>query len=329
LTRALEDADVWRGPLAPALPSSGFKEWQHFLLFGPGWVLVFNLNLDGTQRGRVISLLHHETWHGDVSACRAPNLHPGRLDATFGDAGMRFRGGRYEIWRDKGDLKFEASLTPVAAPSLSHGIRLGKGSDLSWCLVPRLLATGWLEHGERRYPFADCLAYHDHNWGHFGWGGDFSWDWACVVPDDAACPWTVVLSRMNDRARHRTTATSVFVLKDGAHLRYFRDAEAQLEMTGNLGRAPELRVPPAAGFLVPDCDHDVPKWTKFRAARGDDYVTGTLESMSRSQVLVPSDGEPFTIARLNEAHARAAIEGRCAGLDISLEGPALLEVLRG
>ena len=194
--------------------------------------------------------------------------------------------------------------------------------------MPRLLASGWFEVGGQRVPFEGSLAYHDHNWGRFGWGGDFSWDWGCAVPEDPASPWTVIFARMNDRARHRTTATSLFLLKDGRHLRYFRNAEVLFETEGVLDARPAGRVPTAAALLLPDEDRDVPRWTRFEARRAEDHLSGEVEARMRGQVLVPAEGDLRRVVRLNEAHTRVQIDGTCDGEPVHFSGPGVVEVVR-
>jgi len=325
----LEDADYWRGPPAEATPPLSHKEWQHFVLFGGSWTLLFNLNLDGDGKGRTITIVDHQGWHGRVTRCATPVLRPGRLDATFGLSGMRFRGGHYEIWQLGDGVRLEATLVPVALPSLSHHIHLGPGAHLSWCLVPRLLASGWFEVDGQRSSFEGCLAYHDHNWGCFGWGGDFSWDWGCALPDDPGSPFTVVFARMHDRARRRTTATSLFLLKEGRHLRYFRNAEVRFEHEGWMSPRPRGRIPPAAALVVPEEDRDVPQLTRFEARRGDDVLRGEVEAQRRGQVLIPAEGDLRRVVRLNEVETRVRLEGRCDDAPVRFEGPGLLEVVRG
>ena len=330
LAAILADADCWRGaPLdAPSVTrlAPAYKEWQHFVVFGDGWTLLYNLSLDGGA-GRTITIFCQDAWHGQIDRCSAPTVR--NLDATFDRAGMRWRAGRYELWRQGPGVRFECVLTPRSVPSLSHNIRLGPGADLSWCLVPQLEASGWVEHDGRRMHFHGRRAYHDHNWGRFAWGGDFSWDWGCAVPDDPASPWTVIFARMNDRAHHRTTAASVFVLKDGRHLRYFRNDEVRFTSQGAMPPRSAGRVPAAAALLLPDHDHDVPQWTRFEARRGDDILRGEVEGRVRGQVLVPSETDLLGVVRLNEVHTRVRVQGRCAGETVDLDGPGLLEVVRG
>jgi hypothetical protein len=329
LAAMLEDADYWRGTPFDAARGLPFKEWHHFVIFGDGWTLLFNLNLDGDGSGRNVVVVSHEPWSGHVSRCHDPRCWPGRLDATFGGSGMRWRLGRYEIWRHVEPLTLEIDLEPLAVPSLSHHIRLGPGSHLSWCLVPRLRATGWIEVDGRRLSVDRRPAYHDHNWGRFLWGGNFSWDWGCAMADDPDDPWTVIFAQMHDRQRHRTTATSVFLLKDGRHLRYFRNAEVSFATAGVVDRRPAGRVPAAAALLAPDEDGDVPRVTRFEARRDDEHLTGNIQACRRGQVLVPSESDLCAVVRLNEVSTRARVEGRCADETIRLDGLGFLEVVRG
>lgn len=328
LSSLLEDADPWRGPPLdrPGLP---YKEWQHFIVFGPGWTALFNLSLDETGTGTLTTVFCAGEWQGHVARCRRPEVRPGRIDATFDRAGMRFHRGNYQIWQHGEGLRMEVTLQPRAVPSLSHHIRLGPDAHLSWCLVPRLSASGWIEQNGQRLSFADRIAYHDHNWGRFRWGGDFSWEWGCGVPDDTASPWTVVFARMNDRARRQTTATSVFLLRDGAHVRYFRNAEARFTSEAGAELPPCPRVPAAAALLLPDRDRDVPRWTRFAASRDGDHLIGEIEAITRGQLLMPSETDVRRVVRLNEVHTRVEVRGQVAGEAVSFEGPGLLEVVCG
>lgn len=352
-TALLRDADPWRGPPADPARREAYKEWQHFLVFGPSFTLLLNLSVDGTGAGRAVTVLCRRPgtdsdppstegaeprrastpdrgdWHGDVTVCARAAVRPGTFDAALDRAGMRYRGGRYEVWQLGGAVKMAVALTPVSSPSLSHHIRLGEHAHLSWCLVPRLRASGWFEVGGRRSSFEDRLAYHDHNWGVFRWGGDFSWEWGCAMPEDPESPWTIVYARMNDRARTRTTATSVFLLKNGEHLRYFRDSEARFTTEGVRREKCSARIPAAAALLLPDRDRDVPARLLFEARRGPDRLDGLIESGARGQILMPSESDLRRVVRLNEVDTRVRLHGTSAGEPVNFDGPGLLEVVCG
>lgn len=327
----ITDTDGWRGLAGTAWPDPRHREWQHFVLFGPDWLVIFNLCLEPDGTGRIITL--HGAggggWRGHVATCTAPRLSPARIDADFGCAGMRFPTDRYELWQHGDGVRFEASLVPASTPSLSHHIAFGRGAGVSWCLVPRLVASGWLDLGDRRVHFDRVAAYHDHNWGSVGWGDDFSWDWGVAMPDDPGSPWTVVVTRMMDRARHRTTATSLFLLEDGDHVCYLRNDQVRFETAGVFEPPAACRIPPAAALLAPDRDRDVPRRLAFTGVRDDDRVAGELEPTSRAQILIPADSDVRRVVRLNEVAARARITGRRAGRAIGFEGTALVETVRG
>jgi hypothetical protein len=331
-TTLVEEADYWRTPGRAASPDATprpFKEWQHFIIFGQGWALALNLSVDGGAPARVISLLFFDGWRGHVARSRAPRSRPGRLDAEFDDAGMGWSAGRYTIWQRGAGVRLEATLVPGSVPSVTHDIRLGEEGALSWCLVPRLMASGWFEHGAGRVFFENCVSYHDHNWGHFVWGGDFSWEWGCAVSDLPEDKWSVIFARMGDRARHRTTATSLFLVRDGECFRYFRNAEVRFRGEGAVDPRPAGRAPAAAALVLPDHDRDVPRFTRIEAERGCDSISCEIEAGTRGQILVPAQGDAPRVARMNEVHTRARVTGRCGGYDVKLKGPGLLEVLRG
>ena len=338
LAKVIHDADYWRGASQSRIPGAQdipYKEWQHFVVFHSQWVLVFNLNIDridplanDSQAARVITIFSANHWAGQVEQCATPDLERGEISAKFGSAGMEWRNGGYEIWQHDGDVKLHVTLEPASIPSLTHNIPLGTGSHISWCLVPRLIASGWVETGGERIKFENLGAYHDHNWGRFYWGGDFSWEWGAAVPKDPAEPWTLVYARMNSKNRNAITATSVFLLERGKHIRYFRNAE--VEFTSGDEYDPHIvgRIPAAAALLLPDQDLDVPTSTTINARRGEDWLTATVRAHHRGQVLVPSEVDYCNVVRLNEASAEVNVFGRCAGRNVAFSGPGLLEIVR-
>ena len=338
LAQVIQHADYWRGASQSRIPGAEhvpYKEWQHFVVFHADWVLVFNLNIDrigdpvgDSQAARVITIFSANDWTGQVDQCVTPTLKRGEISATFGDAGMEWRNGGYEIWQQRGEVKLNIKLQPVSIPSLTHNIPLGTGSHLSWCLIPRLSASGWLESNGKRISFENLSAYHDHNWGRFHWGGDFSWEWGAAVPNDSDSPWTLVYARMNSKNRNAITATSVFLLENGKHVRYFRNAEVEFSAGDEFDPKISGRIPAAAALLLPDQDLDVPTCTTINARRGDDWLTANVRAHNRGQVLVPSEIDYCKVVRLNEASAEVNVFGRCAGRDVAFSGPGLLEIVR-
>ena len=339
LGNVVSEADYWR------LSSHGktaspeqipFKEWQHFVVFGPDWSLVFNLNLDATEsdpgdsaKSRVITLFSRHSWHGEVVQCFRPVLRRGTIDAKFGGAGICWKNGSYHIWQTDGEINLRVQLQPAAVPSLTHNIPLGGGSHLSWCLIARLRASGFVEVAGEKIEFSQLAAYHDHNWGRFHWGGDFSWEWGCALPAEPEEPWTLVFARMNSKDRNAVMASSVFLLEHGKHLRYFRNAEVEFRTSPEKRREIDGRVPPGAALLLPDEDLDVPARTNIEVRRDDDWLRADLSANGRGQVLVPSEVDYCKVVRLNEATADTKVLGRCAGREVNFEGPGLLEVVCG
>lgn len=338
LDQVIEKADHWRGSSPSrrlAVTQVPFKEWQHFVIFGQGWLLVFNLNLDGplnaagaNPKARVITIYSDQRWLGQVDKCHNPTIRRGKIDAEFDNAGMRWREGAYEIWQHGPGITFEVELTPTSIPSLTHNIPLGSGCHLSWCLTPRLSANGWLCIDGKKTAFENLSAYHDHNWGQFHWGGDFSWEWGCAFPDDPQEPWALVFARMNSKDRNAITATSAFLLHRGKHLRYFRNTEVDFLSSDKSAAQIAGRIPSTAALLLPDEDHDVAQTMTLNARRGADWINTEIVSKIRGQVLVPSEVDYCKLVRLNEASARVKVSGSCAGHAIDFEGPGLLEVVR-
>src|SRR5262245_19152644 len=212
--RLLAGADYFRRSPSRLGGRRGHKEWHHFLVHAPGMDLLINFNLiddewaeapGRTEVARLVAIARGETWEGDVERFEADEVEvtAGRIDARFGPNALRFADGAYRVTvalRER-PLTADLEFTPVTRPALSLNQPLTGSRRLSWLFVPRLHATGTVTVGGKAARIEGSPAYHDHNWGHFLWGDDFSWEWGSAHPQDAASPWSLVHVRMVDRAR--------------------------------------------------------------------------------------------------------------------------------
>ncbi|MFV8750949.1 hypothetical protein ACNOYE_10430 [Nannocystaceae bacterium ST9] len=316
------------------------KEWQHFLIHAPELHLLINFSLIDDRWGdtheevaRLIVLAKAAgQWCGEVVRVASGEVEVpvGGLDARFGANSMRFVEGCYRIALDLPDqrLRGELTLVPTSMPAIANNQPLAPGRTLSWLFVPRLHASGWVTIGERRFELRAAPAYHDHNWGHFVWGDDFSWEWGSALPSDADNPWSAVYMRMADRGRARASCQGLYLWRDELPGRIFRDHELEVSLHGRLVRSKFLQVPPIMALLCPPASADLPARLEVRASAGDDRVELVFEPDDLAQIVMPHECDVHGATALNEVGGRVHLQGRVAGEALELEGPGMFEFIR-
>jgi len=317
------------------------KEWQHFLVHTAGAHLLVNFSLIDDPWGaegrspevaRLIVLARAASWDGDVERFdeRDVEVTPGRIDARFGRSSMRFHAGRYHLSVALADrpIAAEIDLVPTSSPALSLNRPLSRERSLSWLFVPRLEASGSLTldgHVER---FERAPAYHDHNWGHFLWGDDFSWEWGSALPGSAASPWSAVHVRMLDRGRAVARYQGLFLYREDEPFHVFRDEQIEVAFTGRLAAARPLRIPRVMTLLAPESAADLPARIEITARDGVDELHLIFEAEDVAQVLMPSEADLEGVVTLHELSGRVVARGRVGGEDVTLEGPGVFELIR-
>ncbi len=317
-------SDYWR-----RLP--GQKEWSHFCVLGRELTLIANLSL---APARVVALARVAGlgWLGAVESVErgALELRGGSIDARFGASALRFRDGAYQLelaTRD-GSLAARLELRPRLRPALTSSIPLARAATMKWFVVPRLEASGHVCVRERSFALERAPAYHDHDWGPFRWGGDFSWEWAVVLPEGDAAEWSFVFQRISDRARHRTLSQGLLAWRKGGHALTLHGRELSLRSEGLLRQRRALVVPGVMRLVGGAGATDAPRRLELRAERGADVVELALELEDLARIAVPNDGEEPGATLVCEAHARARVSGRLRGARIDCEAAALVELNR-
>lgn len=316
------------------------KEWQHFLVHAPDLHLLVNFNLiddrwaEGKEEAARLIVLAQagRDWLGEVERfpSSAVEVPVGGLDARLGPNSMRFVDGAYELTLDLPNqaLRAELRLVPVTMPAIANNQPLAPGRVLSWLFVPRLRASGWVQIGERRFTLHAALAYHDHNWGHFVWGDDFSWEWGSALPANPDNPWSVVYMRMADRGRARASCQGLYLWRGDQPGRIFRDHELRVELHGRLVSSGFLQVPPIMALLSPRASADLPARLEVRAAAGNDAVELVFEPEDLAQIIMPHERDVIGATALNEVGGRVRVHGQVAGERVELEGPGMFEFIR-
>lgn len=341
LAARLCQSDHLRRSPASAGGRGGHKEWTHFCVLGAELDLLVNLSLmDGVQTGasastevpRLAVLVRDARgWDGDVERfspgeCRYSG---GRIDLRMGPNELRFADGAYELVVQSRSRPLEARLrlTPLVTPAMTSSVPLGAGGSVRWLVVPYLLADGEVHWAGRRYRFRGAPAYHDHNWGTFQWGADFSWEWAVAVPPDPSVPWSLIFTRLSDRGRLRVFSEGLLLWKRDTHHRTFRGSDVEVRSTGFLRSTGVLRIPRVMGLAAPGRAADVPRLLEVRARDGDDTLDLELRPTGFAQIAIPSDANERGVTVLSEVRATARARGRVRGEPVELEGPALLELI--
>lgn len=325
----------------PAADGCGFKEWHHFSVSTDEVDALVNFAvLDVAPPGssaprwapRVTVLARSTTWRGgvdrpDPARCE---LNPGAVHARMGAHAFFFADGAYRVTARSGcsDVEVDLVLAPETLPAIVHNVDVAGGRPLHWLMVPRLRASGTVRVDGCAHEVRGQPAYHDHNWGRFGWRGGFAWEWGYVLAPPGGPDWAIVFVRMRDGAQHRTLRQGVFVWRGGLQRRVFRGASVAFERSGACGTAPELRVPPVLALAHPEGRTDVPAKLALEAREGDDLVQVAFDSEGTAQVLVPHDGERGA-TRIQEVAGRARVKGRVGGVEVDFEARTVVEFLRG
>jgi hypothetical protein len=340
--RAVPRLDAWRrSPTGPASEGGSYKEWMHFCVALPGTLaghLLVNLNVTETGGGpaarrapRLVVLAERGGWTGaletfDDAAVSGP---AGGLDLRLGHNVLRWRDGVYRLSLSMEGLTAELSLRPLTAPTTATRVSFGPGRSIQWVVVPRLAADGWVRVAGETIALRGAPGYHDHNWGHFRWGGDLSWEWGFVNPVDPACAYSAVFVRVSDRGRHRTLSQALLLWRGDQLVRAFQDREVTTTLSGtHLGPRP-FTLPKAAALLAPGTSTGVPARLAMEGRGADDHARVQYDTASKARLAIPSDVEPLGLVLLNETTGLARVEGRLGAEGFAFEGPAMMEFVRG
>jgi hypothetical protein len=345
LDRVVPRVDAWRDGVTSAATADGSaKEWMHFCVRLPGQPaghLLLNVSITerllptGPERAaRLVALAvaDGETWSGTVRSFAGEEVagRAGEIALRMGDSRVTWSDGAFRISLRTAELSAELRLAPLTLPTVASGVSLGAAHAIHWVVLPRLEATGWVRlAGARELRLERALAYHDHNWGRFRWGGDLAWEWGFALPRDPACPWSVVFARVSDGGRHRTLSLGALVWRADALVRTFQDREVQVSLEGTHGGPRPLTLPPIASLLAPGASAGVPARLRVEAAGHGERLRLDFATRSKARVAIPSDVDPFRLVLLNETCGDAEVSGETAAGAFQFDGPAIMEFVRG
>jgi hypothetical protein len=342
VSRVIAETGYLRRPRLLDPDAAQHKEWLHFCVLGDEAEVIVNYSLMGDLRAgaprgaeaaRLTILarapLPSHAWEGDVEIVPpgAVRARAGRIDATFGDSRVAFEDGAFVVQAALSDRRVAADLRlrPVTLPLFRPNTFLG-GAPIHWLVVARLLASGTVTLGDRTYRFEDAPAYHDHNWGKWRWGHDFSWSWGFGLPVEEEAPWSLVFTRLVNRGRTKDLGHALFLWKGEAQARIFQEGELTVRPSGYLQRDRVPKFPSVMGLVSPETSTDVPARFDLAAEAHGDAVRCGFEAEDVAQIIVPSETD-LGLTIINEVSGRVSLDGRIAGERVAMEGRAFFEFL--
>jgi hypothetical protein len=341
LAPLIERIDRVHGSLLATGPDvSWLKEWFHFAILGPGMDAILNLNLSRDTRpaapgggewlARTILLAHDGGWHGGIDSIplRDVTFGPG-LWVQFGHNTVRLEDGNFLLSAglERQPISISLMARPLTRPEVLQSQRTLSEGWISWAVIPRLVARGTVAVGRRVHRLEGALVYHDHNWGNWLWGQDFSWDWGFGLPDDPSVPWSLVFDRTSDRARGRTSALTFAVWKGASVVRRFRAEEIQVRQHGHVSSVGVRKFPPVMAILASELTTDVPARFHVEAGSDRDHIALAFQVEDLAQIVVPNETD-LGVTVINETVGRVRADGVIDGEAVRMEGRGHFEFLR-
>ena len=319
------------------LGERGHKEWLHFCALGTTVKVIVNLSwVDDvhdratSETARVTLIAWDGEWDGDVDhfSPEQTDIVQGRLDVRLGESALSYRGGVLELRARsrKRPIVVDLVLRPLTIPTELRNIPVAGGDPIHWLLVPRLSASGTVRIAGREHILDGVPAYHDHNWGFFRWGQDFSWTWgfghAASIPE----PWALTFDRFSNRAQTRDFVRALLLWKGPRQHRIFARDEVEIRREGLLRPTRILKLPRVMALVRPEMATSVPERLNIEARGRGDHVLLELVARDMCQVIAPNDNGVGTTV-INEVTADLLLDGTIRGERVQSTGQCMFELL--
>jgi len=310
------------------------KEWYHFCVVSPELELIVNFNLgrslpsakQSAPVARLIVLARSDRWEGAVETVpyEQCTISPGCIHLIFGESSLRFEAGVFHlsVRLKERAIAVELRLEPLAVPLSSPGAQLGDGV-LSWVVVPALRAKGAVRLGGRVHRLDSAPAYHDHNWGAWQWGSDFAWQWGFGLPSRENI-WSLVYSRMTDRARSQDFDRKLCLWREGRLTRLFSERDVEIRPEGLLRLPSVPKFPSVMTLATPGGATDVPRILHVTARSSGDHLRIRFHARDVAQLVIPHETN-LGVTLISEVCGWLELEGRVQGEPISSEGAGVFE----
>lgn len=317
----------------------GHKEWLHFCISGETLDLLINVSISDDLRPslhephelcRMSVLAHEGAWTGAIQLYPHQDVRVtgGDIDASIGPNRIWFDGEaiRLRVRMKEHGVEADLRLEPITLPYLVSNIKGLDGRPINWAVVPRSRASGAVRIRDKVHEIGGALAYHDHNWGSFGWGNNFAWEWGYGLPANEQVPWTIVFARLNSRGNTAALMQLLYLWRDDRMLRTFRDHEIEVKREGLLRPDRMLKLPPAMGLVAPGLATDIPQTLWMRAASRGDVIEALFTAQDVAQVIIPNDDD-LGVTIINEVSGRLTLGGSAFGEPVQLDNRAVFEFL--
>ena len=326
-----------RAPLGRSPRGAGFKEWLYFGIgAGPLELVVCFATSDGPPDKPVPRIARMLIFVRDARGFRgfversSPShgrLPGGQVGAFVNRNCVRREGAELELTLDpeRAPVRAELTLALTSLPAPLHQVPRPGAPAMNWLVVPRLTATGWIELEGVRHSVKEAPAYHDHNWGTFDFGHDFTWEWGYGF-FEADARWSFVLVRFADAARSRALEQALFLWRDGRPARSLTGAELAVCREGLLRPKKLSKVPGSLRLLAPGTACDIPARYAVSAALGDDRLQLEFIPEDALQLLIPCEADE-RVTRIHEVTGQVTLSGSVEGRRIHQGGRGVFEFL--
>ena len=324
----------WGGP-------RGHKEWLHFVILGSDFELLVNVSFCDDLRAAVgepaevarltVLVRGANGWDGDVETFAPDDVRVshGGIDIQFGDNRLLYRGGLYHLrmaLRAR-SLAADVVIQPGTSPARAPNIPMLDGPPLHWLIVPRCFASGVVRLGGESIQLERALTYHDHNWGRFRWGQDFSWRWSFAMPNQPSVPWTVAFASLTNRMRTHVCSQGLLIWRGAQRCRVFRHEDMEFESSLEFASLREVfKLPRVMALLAPSDASELPREVVLRACGDGDWLEYRFAPESVGQVVIPNDTD-LGVSVLNEVAGRSSLRGSIGGESFDFETRSIFELL--
>lgn len=313
----LADLDAWRS--LPAEVGTHAREWSHFVVFmDDGGTVLFNFSLIRRElpagpsvEPRVTALVHDADgrWHGGVEGHPVDDFSVGEnhVDVRIAHSSLILRGLTYDVRVQGRELRAHVAFE-VQSDWSGGAALLAPDRDVNWFMVPVLRAHGWIDVNGTRRELRGQWAYHDHNWGQFGWGVDLAWDWGHGVDLSGeledGLPRAVTWLRVKNGACVVTHEQSLMLWRRGRlhRLWHGQELEAKVDEGGQTARPV---YPPAMRLVSVPGTRGLP--TRFGlSATGQGRILD-YQPQHGSAIALPSDERPNGMVHILETLGNAQV----------------------
>jgi len=339
MTRAIQSRDYLRRRAITDGGAPAHKEWLHFAVYGHSVDVLVNFSLvddvgsrapRGAELARITCLLKDGSWDGDVELCPSEEVRVmgGSIDLDLGPSHVRFVEGAYHLRvRLRGrPIEIDLVLEPEVFPVETNNVVIDDSPPMNWVVIPRLRASGVVRIAGRVHALVDAPAYHDHNWGSFGWGKNFAWEWGYALPSGGASPYSVAFVRLSDRGRRCALMQGIFLWRGDRKHRLFRDQNVSVRYEGLLRPTSVFKLPRVASLVHPGTATDVPQALHFSGSEGDDWLHVEFTSEDVAQIVIPNDSD-LEMTIINEVMGTSRVTGVVSGERIDIRGRSICEFL--